>query len=363
VTAQLVNVGDGYHNWSKTFDRDLKDIFSIQDEIATSIADALLQTIDSKQTADIKTAFSKDVSAYDCYLRGRQFFKRFHKRDIEFARQMFRRAIRLDPDFAPAWAGYADCYSFLYMYVDAKPAYQGEANTASERALQLAPELAEAHASRGLAHLVAEKFADAETEFKKAIELNPNLFEAYYYSARSRFHQGDLESAAELFKKAGEVDPTDYQSRCLRVQILRGEGHTELAVKEAKEAIEAVEKNLAWNPDDARAYHLGAGSLITIGDVERGKRWLKRALEMDPDDSVVLYNVACNFATLGEIDTALDFLQQAADHGTVSTAWMLHDDDLLNLRSHPRFAALLARVEAREQQAQLGRSCVNPHGA
>ncbi len=159
---------------------------------------------------------------------------------------------------------------------------------------------------------------------------------------------GNVEQAAELFKKAGEVDPTDYQSRCLRVQILRGTGRTDEAVEAAQEAIDVVLKQLEWNPDDARAYHLGAGSLVVLGDVDRAKRWLHRAIEIAPDDSVVLYNVACNLATLGEQDVALDYLERAFEHGAVSAAWMRNDEDLESVRGHERYADLLRRLEEQD---------------
>lgn len=346
VTAQLVKASDGYHLWSKSFAAELKDVFAIQDEIATSIAAALLKTIAAKRP--VRTTWSKDVTAYDYYLRGRHFLKRFRKTDIESARQMFRQAIKLDDEFALAWAGYADCHSLLVMYEDPKPKYREKAAKASKRALELDSGLAEAHASCGLASLICADYESAEVEFKKALELNPKLFEAYYYYGRTRFHQGDLSMAAELFRQAAEVDPADYKSRCLRVQILRGVGRTEEAVKAAKEAIAVVERNLEWNPDDACAYHLGAGPLIALGEVHRAKRWLHRALEIDPDDSVLLYNVACNLASLGEADTALSYLERAINHGVVNAAWMRNDSDLASLREDSRFVDMLRRLEETE---------------
>ena len=351
VSAQLVNVADGYHLWSESFDEELKDVFAIQDEIAKSIAEALLETITPKQQSDLITTSSRDVTAYDYYLRGRQFFNRFRKIDIEFAQQMFRHAIDIDPEFALAWAGYADCHSFLIMYADPEESYRVIADTASSRALELDPGLAEAHASRGLAYLVSEHYELAEAQFNEALRLNPRLFEAYYYYARARFHQGDMETAADLFKKAAETNPADYQSRSLRTQILRGAGRREEAVAQAKEAIAVLEKHLEWNPDDARALHLGAGSLVVLGERERAERWLQRALQIDPDDSVVLYNVACNYATLGKAEKALDYLEHAVENGTVSPTWMRNDEDLVLLREHPRYRAILARLEADEQSA------------
>jgi adenylate cyclase len=349
ITAQLVKTADGYHLWSKTYDEELQDVFKIQDEIAKSIAEALLESLTPTQHSALRTNTSRHVDAYEYYLRGRQFFKRFRKVDIEYAQQMFRQAIDIDAEFAPAWAGYADCFSFLVMYADPVPGYPKQARSASKKALELDPSLAEAHASRGLAYLVSDDFDAAEAEFEKAIELNPSLFEAHYYFGRTRFHQGRLEEAVELFKTAGKMDPTDYQSRCLRVQILRGLGRDEESIAEATEAIQVVENNLKWNPDDARAYHLGAGNLLVLGDTERAKRWLHRAIEIDPDDPIVLYNVACNLASLGEIESAIDYLDRATEHGTVSAAWMRNDEDLANIRSDPRYTELLEQLEARER--------------
>jgi TolB-like protein/Flp pilus assembly protein TadD len=340
VTVQLVKVADGYHLWSKSFDEGIEDIFAIQDEIATGVVRTMLDTLEP-----VTTTSSQHVDAYDFYLRGRQFFNRLNKMDIEFALQMFHKAIDIDPEFAQAWAGYADCHSFLMMYVDHDPGNRAIASEASKRALELDPDLAEAHASRGLAHLICEEFEKADAAFETALELNPGLFEAYYYYGRSRFHQGDMEMAVDLFAKAARVNPDDYQSRLLRVQILRGMGRLDDATEEARQSVAAVERHLEWNPDDARALHLGAGSLILTGDTERAKRWLQRALEIDPNDSVVLYNVACNYATLGEVDEALDYLQQAIEHGTVSLSWMQNDADLDNLREEPRFAAMLRDLE------------------
>ena len=112
---------------------------------------------------------------------------------------------------------------------------------------------------------------------------------------------------------------------------------------EADEAIKVVESHLEWHPDDVRALHLGAGSLVLLGDEERADRWLQRALEVDPDDPIVLYNVACNYATMGRIEGALDHLEQAMENGTVSLDWMRNDSDLESLHGHPRYEALLAR--------------------
>jgi len=339
VTARLLNMANGLQFWSKKFDRDLKDIFSIQDDIATSIAESLLDTLTS-----VKTTTSQDVLAYEYYLRGKQFLNRFRKFDLEFARQLFRQAIDQDPQFAQAWAGYADCFSLEVMYADPNPSFKDKARKACATALDLGPDLAEAHASCGLAMLISDRFAEAEKYFKAAIKLNPRLYEAFYYYGRSRFHQGDLEGAATMFDKASTINPTEYQARLLKIQILKGLGRNEEAKSDARKAIEIVEQHLRWHPDDVRALHLGAGSLVILGDIARAERWLQRALEIDPDDSIVLYNVACNYATLNRVDEALDYLERASEKGTVSVEWAMNDTDLASLHGNPRYEAFLEKI-------------------
>jgi TolB-like protein/Flp pilus assembly protein TadD len=344
ITAQLISVKDGYHLWSKQFDADPKDIFEIQDEIAKSIAEAEALGLSAQEQNAIKTAPTKDVRAYEYYLRGRQFFHRLRGNDMKYARQMFDQAIEIDPDFALAWAGRADCYAFVEMYVQSEDENRIEATRSSERALELDSAGAEPHASRGLAFLVNEQYDEAIEKFETAIRLNPNLFEPLYYYARTSFHQGKLQKAADLFARASEVNSEDYQSRILRAHVLAGLDQAELSNEVAKEAITVIEKHLKWNPDDARAFYLGAGSLHQIGEHDRAERWIGRALAIDPTDSVVLYNVACFYSLDGQLDKALNCLESAANQGAISGSWMEHDNDLANLREEPRFQALLERL-------------------
>jgi adenylate cyclase len=231
------------------------------------------------------------------------------------------------------------------MYVKTEGKNRSEATRSSERALELDSTCAESHASRGLAYLVSEQYDEAIEEFETAIGLNPNLFEPLYYYARASFHQGKLQKAADLFAKASEVNPEDYQSRILRSHVLAGLEQVDLSRKVAKEAIIVIENHLKWNPDDARAFYLGAGSLEQIGEHERAERWIGRALTIDPTDSVVLYNVGCFYALGGQVNKALNCLESAVLHGSISHSWMEHDNDLADLREDPRFLTLLENLQ------------------
>jgi len=215
LNAQLLETRSGHGVWAERYDRQLEDVFAIQDEIVQSIARALRVMLSEKEKQAIEKAPTADFQAYDYYLRGRQYFHQFRRKGYEFAMQMFSRAIQIDPQYARAYAGLADCYSCLHMYWGASETNLQEAEAASRKALELDPDLAEAHASRGLAISLRRDFENALKEFETAIRLDPNLFEAYYYAGRNFYAQGKLLEALEWFTKASRVRPDDYQAPTL----------------------------------------------------------------------------------------------------------------------------------------------------
>ena len=343
LNVQLLETRTGHGVWAERYDRQLEDVFAIQDEIVQSIAKALRVMLTEKEKQAIAKAPTADVKAYDYYLRGRQFFYQFRRRGYDFARQLFTRAIEIDPGYARAYAGIADCYSYLYMYWDASEANLNAADEASHRALLLDPELAEAHVARGLAISLRKEYDDARIEFETAIRLDPKIFEAYYFYARACFQQGKLEDAARLFEQASQVNPDDYQSRAMLGMVYTGLGHKLDAEAAYRRAMVAAEKHLELHPDDARALYLGANALCQLGERARSIDWAARALAIDPEDCGILYNVACVYSLQGKLEEAIDCLEKAMAHAHWYKRWMQHDSDLDNLRSHPRFQALLAR--------------------
>ena len=344
ITAQLINVADGYHIWSDRYDRQLEDVFAVQDEIAENIVKALRVVLSENEKRAIEQARPENIQAYDYYLRGRQFVHQYREKSLQFARRMFQRAIEVDPSFARAYAGLADINSMLYQWWDSSDSNLAQADDASRRALELAPELAEAHASRGFALTLRKLYPEAEQEFETAIRLDPTLFEAYYFYARTCFEQGKLEPAARWFEKAAEVRPEDFQAVALCSQAYTGLGRLKDAVEARRRCVERVEKHLELNPDDARALYFGAGGVGVLGDKKRATEWLERARAVDPEDSAVLYNVGCVYALIGEKEKALDCLEKAVFHGYGHKEWIKFDSDLDSLRDMPRFQKLLEVV-------------------
>ena len=345
ISAQLINVADGYHLWSEKYDRELKDVFAIQDEIAGNIVGALRVMLSEREKRALEKVPTTDVEAYDFYLRGRKFFYEFRRKSIGFALQMFTRATQTDPNYALAYAGVADCYSFLYMYWESTDENLLQAEEASGKALELDPDLAEAHVAHGLALSLSKRYEDAEKEFDTAIGLNSRLFEAHYFYARTCLVQGKLESAAQLFKTACAVRPEDYQAPLLLGGVYNGLGLKNKAELAYRQGLEIVKRLLELNPDDARALYLAAAALIRLGERDQGLEWARRALAIDPEDPAILYNVACNYSLSGEIEEAIDCLEKARRAGYASKEWVENDSDLDPLRGRPRFQALLAKMK------------------
>jgi non-specific serine/threonine protein kinase len=342
ITAQLIQAQTGHSIWAERYDRELKDVFEVQDEIARSISQALRIKLSPQEEKAIARRQTENAQAYDYYLRGRQFFHQFRRKGFDFARQMFARAIVIDPQYARAFAGVADCCSFLYMYWDSSEDNLNEAEAASHKALELDPELAEAHTARGLAFALRKDFANAEKEFELGIQLNPKLYEAYYFYARTSFQRGDLTKAAELYERASRLNPDDYQAVSLLVAVYHGLGREAEAAAAEHRALQLTEKHIDLHPDDPRALYLGAGILARMGDHKRSFEWARRALDIDPEETSILYNVACVYSLLGRTEESIGCLEKVMKYGTFYKNWAAKDSDLDSLRSDPRFQALLS---------------------
>ncbi len=352
LTAQLINASDNAQLWADRYDRELEDVFAIQDEIANSIVSALRVVLSDDEKRAIEQVHTPNVEAYGFYLRGRQYFHQHRRKSHEYARQMFERAIELDPEYALAHAGVADCCSFLYQYFDASPGNLRRADAASRRALELAPSLAEAHASRGLAVSLSGRFEEANTEFEMAMRLDPKSFEAAYFYARACVAQGNNEEAAKWFERAIAVRPDDYAALALLATTYQALGRHDESIQTSRRAYDTARKHLELTPDDPRALYMGAMSLSALGETEKAREWNRRALAMDPDDPSVLYNIACAFAVEGQVKEAVLTLNKAIANGFGHWSWIEHDADLDSLRADPEFIALLTRKPA-EAEAQI----------
>jgi len=345
VSVQLINAADGFHLWSERYDRDMSDVFAIQDDITAQVIKALRLVLTEKERRAIARPKTSNVEAYDLYLRGRQLFYKAGRQKQHEAIALFKQAAEIDPEYAPAYAGMADASCFLYMFHRGLPEDRERAEWASLKALELAPHLAECHASRGFVASLSKRFDEAEREFKTALALDPRLFEAKYFYGRVIMAQGRVDEAARLWEEACLIRPEDYTVPLLLTGVYHGLGKHADALEKARRGVEAAEIYIKVNPEDPRPYYLGAGGLIVQGEREKGMQWAARALALGPDDDSVLYNLACVYSVAGEAEKALDCLEKTVQAGFKGRDWIEHDADLNLIRNTERFKAILAQME------------------
>lgn len=345
INAQLIEGSTGGHVWAARYDRDLIDIFAIQDEITHTIVDQLKVKLLPEEKKAIEQAPTANIEAYTYYLKGREFFHRGSRSNLSLAKQMFAKANELDPLYARAYAGAADCDSFLYLHYSEAVSID-DILTNCAKALNIDAGVAEARASRGLALSLSQRYEEAEQEFERAIASDPNLFEGHYFYARACFVQGKLEQAAYHWERAAEIKPDDCQSAVLLVQVYDSLGQHEKGRVSARRGVERSQRDVEKNPDNPRSAYFLAGALAILGEVAEAKIWASRALAIDPDDILTKYNVACVYSIIGELEPALDLLMSllpSANHET--KAWILHTSDFDSLHTHPRWEKVLELVQ------------------
>lgn len=341
IVAQLIDAAADAHLWSDSFDREIEDIFALQTEIAGRIVGAM--NLNPEPCIECQ-GVTQNIDAYEYYLRGRDYLHQLTEVGMKFARQMFRRAIDIDPAFARAYAGLADVESLIAQWIDNAPQQLAAADEASRKAMELAPDLAEAQASRGFALSLNRDFAGAAKHFERALELDPHNYDALYLYGRSRFAEGRSEQAAELWARAHDARPDEFQSLALRALALKGIGDESGALAANRRTLELIERRLELNPDDLRALSLGPGMLIELGRREEALAMVARAIALAPNDGSILMNAAASYAQAGEADQALAILERRMQHGgTFYRDWVEHDPDFDCLRDDPRFQAFLAR--------------------
>jgi TolB-like protein/Tfp pilus assembly protein PilF len=345
ITVQLIDVATTYHTWSQTFERTLGDVFAIQAEIAETVATNLRGGALSGRERRAVRRQPTAVEPYEYYLRGRQHLHRMTQSDLYESHRMFEHALTLDAEYAPAWAGLATVHALLFEWWGARDEDLQQADRASQIAMRLAPDLADAQVAGGFASSLHRRYDEAQVHFEAAARINPHLFDAYYYYGRACFAHGDVARSADLFRRAAEVRQEDVQSCQLLGQSLRMLGRSDEANASTREAIARAERILALNPLDARAIALGSLALYEDGQLARAEEWSRRSLELFPDDMSALLNAACLRLRIGQKEEALGIIERVFSRGWGKRDWIERDPDYDCLRDDPRFIALLARLK------------------
>ena len=349
INAQLIDGTTGKHLWADRFDRDLTDIFEIQDEISKAIVDALKVRLLPAEKKAIEARGTSNVDAYNVYLMARQQWISGSfgdpRRDEGIVR-LCEQATLLDPDYAQAWALMALAQAELRFW----HARDADPLPAAERALALDPKLAEAHCVKAR-YLEDEGRADeAERQIKTALQLNPESWEANREAARMLFRHGHVREAISFFEKAGALVDSDWHNPMMAAGCYRGIGEDDTARAKAQMALERTERAVAKDPTNSHALAAGANALAMLGDKHRAREWMQRALAFDPSNLSMRYNLACALVQdLDDPDAALEMLDPYFQRVTSST-FIRHleaDPDLDPIRENPRFQEMLATTKKR----------------
>ena len=354
ITAQLIDGATGGHVWADRYDRDLTDIFAIQDEISKAIVTALRVKLLPGEKKAIEKRGTSSVEAYNLYLMARQQWIAGSAGDIrrdETIVRICKQAVSFDPNYAQAWALMALAQSQLRMW----HARDENALPAAERALEINPNLAEARCIK--AHMLEEqgKQAEAIAEIELALRSDPESWEVNREAARLLFRQGKIREAIPYFEKAAALVDSDWHNVGMLMTCYHEVGDREQLLRVSRMTVERVERALAKDPANASALASGAAGLATLGEDQRAKDWIDRALLLDPDNILMCYNLACALAAdLKDNEHALEVIQPYFER-TLSTAQIKHadvDPDLDRIRDDPRFKDLIAAAKQRLGMAQ-----------
>jgi adenylate cyclase len=345
VGAKLIDAREGYQSWSETFERPTTDVFAVQREIAENVARTMKLSLATPPTGRADKYLPRDLSAYEAYLRGRRMVGMYTRRELLAAPAQFRRAIELDPEYPQAYAGLADALALTaqWRFVAAEQALPEGAKAAS-RALDLAPDLAEAHMAQGHLRSLGGDGEGARRAFERALELNPVLFEAWSYYARHCYSHREYARAAQLFEHAHRVRPNDYAPLVFAASALTAVGDEAGARAMAQRAADGLLRQCRLEPDNVRAHYLLPSVLHQSGRIDEARAMAERALALGGDEWSTLYNLACYHASAGEPERALDLLERSMAAGGGNPEWLRSDPDFATLRAHPRFESLLTKI-------------------
>jgi adenylate cyclase len=344
ITAQLIDAGNDSHIWGERYDRELNDIFALQDEISQAIVAALKVRLLPEERKAIENRSTDDPKAYQLYLMGRHYYLRCSARNLEVAIRFGQRALEFDPNYGRAWALIAGCQQYLHR----RGRSEDGGLAAAEKALSLDPTLAAAHAIKGRHLALIGSYNEALAAHEESLRLEPDSFDVQFHFGLTCMKFGRHEAAIEHLERAAQLNEDNSWALNIVGSSYRALGRHDEFKSAARRTLERVEREIAVRLDNAHVLVSGCCVLADLGEKERAMEWASRALIIEPDDAMDRFNLACAFAQMDEPDQALDLLESCLRKAPpYDLAWNTQDPDLLSLHDHPRYQALIAREDAR----------------
>jgi serine/threonine protein kinase/Flp pilus assembly protein TadD len=340
ISAQLIDTRTDFPLWSERFDREMKDVFEVQDEMARKIAEALRVTLSPQELEALADKPTENLQAYDLYLRGKRYARRQTRQDVEFALQMFDNAVALDPSFALAYASSANACAMYYSIFTRDQVWIERAREASGRAVALRWDLPETHVSQAWVLYAAGLHDEAVRMVKKAIERNRGCDGAYYLLGRALFAAGRYQELMDVAEAAIEASGEDYNIYVPIRNALGAMGKESAKIKLSERFCIALEAHLKQVPEDARARILLGGTCAELGREQDALRELNLAVTLRANEASILYNAACVYCLLKRVPEAMEALRKAWEAGSKDAVWTRRDPDLVLLHGDPEFERL-----------------------
>jgi serine/threonine protein kinase/Flp pilus assembly protein TadD len=346
ITTQLVDTSTDFPVWSERYDREMKDVFEMQDEIARKIAEALRITLSPQELEALAVKPTENLQAYDLYLRGKRYARRQTRQDLEFALTMFENAVAMDPSFALAYAACANACAMFYCNYSRDAIWVERARNASGNAVALRWDLPEVQVSQAWVLYATELHDEAVRMVLKAIERKKDCEGAYYLLCRALFSAGRYQEVADVMEAALEVNGEDYNVYVPIANSLGALGKKEERRNLLFRRIGALENHLKQVPEDARARILVAVDYAELDRVDDAIKELNLAITLRANEASILYNAACTFALLKRKREAMDTLKKAWEAGFRDSVWARRDPDLAMLQDEEEFQKLYPEAEA-----------------
>ena len=348
INTQLVDTHTDFPVWSERFDREMKDVFEVQDEIATKIAEALRVTLSPQELEALAVKPTENLQAYDLFLRGKRYSRRQTRQDLEFALQMFENAVTLDPSFALAYAAMSNACAMFYCNYSRDAIWVERARAASGRAVALRWDLPDVQVSQAWVLYATDLHDEAVRVVHKAIERKRDCEGAYYLLCRALFSAGRYQEVAEAMDVAMEVSGEDYNIYVPIANALSALGKAEACRNVLMRRVAALENHLREVPEDARARVLLGCDYAELGRVEDAIRETNLATTLRANEASILYNAACTYCFLKRKPEALETLRKAYESGFKDAVWARRDPDLALLHGDPEFERMYPEPAAQK---------------
>ena len=340
ISAQLVDTQTDFPLWSDRFDREMKDVFEVQDEMARRIAEALRVTLSPEELEALAIKPTESLQAYDLYLRGKRYARRQTRQDLEFALQMFENAVSIDSSFALAYAASANACAMFYWTFSRDQTWVERAREASGKAVALRWDLPEVQVSQAWVLYAASLHDEAVRMLKKAIERKRDCEGAHYLLCRALFATGRYQEVVDIAEAAIEASGEDYNVYVPILNCLGALGKQEAARNMRQRKMAALENHLKQVPEDARARILLGSDYASLDRPDDALRELSLAVTLRANEASILYNAACVYCKLKKKAEALDTLRKSWEAGFKDAEWARRDPDLILLHDDPEFDRL-----------------------